>query len=567
MNHPQRHRRQRKRYLPWTETPDELHERQRAWQAYLREEFDLEIGDDVFVSPDAVISLPAGTIGDRSWIASQAVVRGDVALGSDCSVNPFATIAGDVSIGDHVRIATLASVWGFNHGFSEVDTPIHEQPCTYDGVEIGDDVWIGANAVVLDGTTIGDHAVVGAGAVVTDDVPAYAIVGGNPARVIRDRRGEAPTGTDDSRSGEPPADTGRTDQSQSGDVDDLRATLARFGDRVAAEVDDVLDRYRVDDGYRDRPDADPTVRAPCDAIEIAGMFDTVPPGRDRDGWIDRLRGLQDPETGLLPAPDAAPDPDADPTLLPNDWDPYHILSVGYALEVLGSSLAHRIAAVDELEPERLYDHLDGLPWETAAWSCGSWIDEYATGLYVNHRYFDGRRSPASVFGWLELNVDPVTGLWGEPTAEESWLQPVNGFYRLTRGTYAQFGVDVPAPEAAIDTVLRHSRDPDHFRPSALNACNVLDVIHPLWLCGQQTDYRRDDAREWAEEQLPRIIDRWHEDQGFGFQLARDEPSLQGTEMWLSILYLLADVCGCADALGYRPQGVHRTEVALDLNAR
>ncbi|HDZ8876661.1 hypothetical protein J4G66_16215 [Aeromonas dhakensis] len=54
-------------------------------------------------------------------------------------------------------------------------------------IKIGNDVWIGANAIILPGVTIGDGAVVGAGAVVTRDVPDYAIVVGVPAKVIRQR--------------------------------------------------------------------------------------------------------------------------------------------------------------------------------------------------------------------------------------------------------------------------------------------------------------------------------------------------------------------------------------------
>jgi acetyltransferase-like isoleucine patch superfamily enzyme len=58
-------------------------------------------------------------------------------------------------------------------------------------VEIGEDVWIGAHAVVLPGVRIGSGAVVGAGAVVNRDVPPNTIVGGVPARVIGDRRGKS----------------------------------------------------------------------------------------------------------------------------------------------------------------------------------------------------------------------------------------------------------------------------------------------------------------------------------------------------------------------------------------
>jgi acetyltransferase-like isoleucine patch superfamily enzyme len=64
---------------------------------------------------------------------------------------------------------------------------IDEEGCAARPVTIGDDVWLGARAIIVRGVTVGEGAVVGAGAVVSKDVPARAVVAGVPARVIRSR--------------------------------------------------------------------------------------------------------------------------------------------------------------------------------------------------------------------------------------------------------------------------------------------------------------------------------------------------------------------------------------------
>jgi hypothetical protein len=163
-------------------------------------------------------------------------------------------------------------------------------------------------------------------------------------------------------------------------------------------------------------------------------------------------------------------------------------------------------------------------------------------------------------------------MWGQPDAGGDMLQVVNGFYRASRGTYAQFGLPLPYPERVIDTVLAHVRTQRYFARDRQNACNVLDVTHPLWLAGRQTDYRRDDVLEIAGSLLSDAIGHWTDGQGFGFQapsaaaasVAATAPGLQGTEMWLAIIWLLADILGVAGELGYRPRGVHRPEPALEL---
>ena len=67
-----------------------------------------------------------------------------------------------------------------------------------------------------------------------------------------------------------------------------------------------------------------------------------------------------------------------------------------------------------------------------------------------------------------------------------------------------------------------------------------------------------------EDQINVIISRWIPERGFAFS-DEFEPGLQGTEMWLSIIYIAADYLGLENHLNYKPKGVHRTEIAYPLN--
>ena len=100
-----------------------------------------------------------------------------IEIGSFCSLADGVCILSGIS--NH-RVDTV-STKNFGNLFPEIpNEPIVKGPTT-----IGSDVWIGRNAIILPGLKIGDGAVVGAGSVVTKDVPPYAIVAGNPARIIR----------------------------------------------------------------------------------------------------------------------------------------------------------------------------------------------------------------------------------------------------------------------------------------------------------------------------------------------------------------------------------------------
>ena len=127
-------------------------------------------------------------LGDHSIIESYCCINnavGDVVIGDYTRIGIHNTIIGPVCIGNHVNLAQGITVTALNHNFEDKTKRIDEQGITTKPVIIGDDVWIGANAVILPGVTIGKHCVVAAGAVVTKDVPDNTIVGGVPAKEIK----------------------------------------------------------------------------------------------------------------------------------------------------------------------------------------------------------------------------------------------------------------------------------------------------------------------------------------------------------------------------------------------
>lgn len=548
-------------FSPWTfgsqASPAERDHQCRFQQHLLAEHPTWTIADGCFLSAFASVQCEELALGARSYLAAYTYLTGSVVMGRDCTVNVYSVVRGDVRLGDAVRIGAHTSILAFNHTMSDPDVEIFRQPISTRGIRIGSDVWIGSHAVLLDGVTVGDRAVVAAGAIVTKDVPPGAVVGGNPARVLRSRL---------PRSGSSSRD------------DDLGARLTRFARTARSQVGDVLarcwDPARGPGLFVDRPEAVPTVRAQCDAIEIADVLaGGPPPQREAAAQRDRLRALQDPATGLVPEFDAHGNRSEGPLVLDDGAVSYHVLCVGYALEVLGSRFEHPIRAVDRNTPAELVDHLNGLPWRGRSWDAGHVVDVWGTALRWNLDHGVGGRGGLveALFGWLLTHVDPRTGMWGTAVGDDM-LQVVNGFYRASRGTFAQYGLPLLHPDRVIDTVLAHARQQRHFAPERQNACNVLDVAHPLWLAGRHSDHRRDEVVTLASGLLGDAIGRWRAGQGFAFQAPHPTtvavpaavPGLQGTEMWLAIVWLLADLVGLAGLLGWAPRGVHRPEPAVSL---
>ncbi len=135
----------------------------------------IEFGMGVHIHRDTIIQTGAGgklIIGDRTHIQPR------------CQINAYMS---DIHIGSHVEIAPNCAFYPYNHGIAPGENIAKQPITTKGGITIEDDVWLGFGVIVLDGVTIGKGAVIGAGSVVTGDIPANAIAGGIPARVLKSR--------------------------------------------------------------------------------------------------------------------------------------------------------------------------------------------------------------------------------------------------------------------------------------------------------------------------------------------------------------------------------------------
>lgn len=171
---------------------------------FLLNQNSIRLGSNASIQPDTVlkgVNIRGNvTIGKKSIIKFVEII-GNVTVGNHTTINGpnvqilsklnpirignFCSVAKDVTIQEYNHRADRLSTYNFEkHIFAgkSINDVVSKGP-----IVIGSDVWIGTKCVILSGVTIGDGAIVAAGSIVTKDVPAYAIVGGNPARVIRYR--------------------------------------------------------------------------------------------------------------------------------------------------------------------------------------------------------------------------------------------------------------------------------------------------------------------------------------------------------------------------------------------
>ncbi len=139
------------------------------------------------IGPTACLQL-----GRWSWIGHGSKIRvheGEVSIGAKTVMGQECTISAyqHIAIGRECIVADRVMLIDFDHGAVEVERPIRLQGIYKRDVDVGHNVWIGYGACVLRGIAVGDNSIIGTNSVLTKDVPANAVVGGAPARVIRMR--------------------------------------------------------------------------------------------------------------------------------------------------------------------------------------------------------------------------------------------------------------------------------------------------------------------------------------------------------------------------------------------
>lgn len=155
---------------------------------------DVKLGRDVQVFQPDLVNLYGCTIGDETKVGAFVEIRKDVVIGRRCKIQAFAfipegvTLEDGVFVGPHVCFTNDPVPQAINSDGSLKDARDWKVVPTL----VKEGAALGANSTILCGLTVGRFALVGAGAVVTRDVADFAIVAGNPARVIGDTRERKP---------------------------------------------------------------------------------------------------------------------------------------------------------------------------------------------------------------------------------------------------------------------------------------------------------------------------------------------------------------------------------------
>ena len=164
----------------------------------LRHPHKIFIGDDVVIDDNCCLDAKGAdnrgiTIGTGVFVGRNTILsckNGDIEIDDRANIGFNCEIfsGGHVRLGKNTLVAAYTYLVGGDHLHDRTDVPVLDQGRVAQGIEVDDNVWLGAHVVIADGARVGRDAIIGAGAVVRGEIPPFQIAAGVPARVIRDRR-------------------------------------------------------------------------------------------------------------------------------------------------------------------------------------------------------------------------------------------------------------------------------------------------------------------------------------------------------------------------------------------
>ena len=164
----------------------------------LRHPHKIRIGDDVVIDDNCCLDAKGAdnrgiTIGNGVFVGRNTILsckNGDIEIDDRANIGFNCEIfsGGHVRLGKNTLVAAYTYLVGGDHLHDRTDAPILDQGRVAKGIEVDDNVWLGAHVVIADGARVGRDSIIGAGAVVRGEIPPFRIAAGIPAKVIRDRR-------------------------------------------------------------------------------------------------------------------------------------------------------------------------------------------------------------------------------------------------------------------------------------------------------------------------------------------------------------------------------------------
>lgn len=175
--------------------PKYIYLRYRYWNSFIHTKSDLSykdlnsfvLGSGSYIGAFTVIKVFDNN--DNSFLGSKLIIGNNTYIGE---LNNIRACGGIISIGNNCLISQQVSLIASNHKY-DIKMLIKDQKWSTENnfISIGNDVWIGANVVILPGVKLGDGVIIGAGSVVTKSFESNLVIAGNPARIIKSRNSES----------------------------------------------------------------------------------------------------------------------------------------------------------------------------------------------------------------------------------------------------------------------------------------------------------------------------------------------------------------------------------------